>query len=63
MDLAKFETMDAIMLMSIVNLKLRDEFNGDLDELVKFFGIDRKALEDKLATADFTFLPEAKQFR
>ncbi|WED26021.1 DUF4250 domain-containing protein [Vibrio sp. DW001] len=63
MDLSKFESMDTIMLMSIINLKLRDDFNGDLNELVKFFDIDRKALETKLATAGFEFLTEAKQFR
>ncbi len=63
MDLSKFASMDTIMLMSIVNLKLRDDFNGDLDELVKFFDIDRSALEAKLATAGFEFLPQAKQFR
>lgn len=63
MDLSKFEEMDTIMLMSIVNLKLRDDFAGDLNELVKFFDIDRAALETKLATAGFEFLPEAKQFR
>ncbi|GLO61652.1 hypothetical protein MACH09_21600 [Vibrio sp. MACH09] len=63
MDLSNFASMDTIMLMSIVNLKLRDDFDGDLDELVKFFDIDRKALEEKLATAGFEFLPEAKQFR
>lgn len=63
MDLSKFESMDPIMLMSIVNLKLRDDFAGDLDELVKFFDIDRQALEEKLATAGFEFLPDAGQFR
>ncbi|WP_162046935.1 DUF4250 domain-containing protein [Vibrio taketomensis] len=63
MDLAKFASMDPIMLMSIVNLKLRDDFSGDLDELVKFFDIDRQDLEAKLATAGFEFLPEVGQFR
>ncbi len=63
MDLSQFESMDTVMLMSIVNLKLRDDFNGDLDELVKFFNIDRKALETKLASAGFEFIAEAKQFR
>ncbi len=63
MDLSKFASMDTVMLMSIVNLRLRDDFNGDLDELVKFFDIDRSALEAKLATAGFEFLPQAKQFR
>lgn len=63
MNLTNFQTMDTVMLMSIINLKLRDDFNGDLDELVKFFDIDRTALEAKLATGGFEFLPQAKQFR
>ncbi len=63
MNLANFETMDTVMLMSIVNMKLRDDFNGDLDKLAAYFDIDRAALEAKLATAGFDFLPEAGQFR
>ncbi|MGY6429039.1 DUF4250 domain-containing protein [Vibrio parahaemolyticus] len=63
MNLANFESMDSVMLMSIVNMKLRDDFGGDLDKLVAFFDINRAALEAKLATAGFDFLPEAGQFR
>lgn len=63
MNLANFKSMDTIMLMSIVNMKLRDDFGGDLDKLVAFFDIDRAALEAKLATAGFDFLPDAGQFR
>ncbi|MCQ9082961.1 DUF4250 domain-containing protein [Vibrio harveyi] len=63
MNLANFESMDPIMLMSIVNMKLRDDFGGDLDKLVAFFDIDRTALEAKLAKAGFDFLPDAGQFR
>ena len=63
MNLANFETMDPVMLMSIVNMKLRDDFSGDLDKLANFFDIDKAALEGRLATAGFEFLPEAKQFR
>ncbi|BDR12658.1 DUF4250 domain-containing protein [Vibrio sp. STUT-A11] len=63
MNLANFASMDPVMLMSIVNMKLRDDFGGDLDKLVAFFDIDRAALEAKLATAGFDFLPEAGQFR
>lgn len=63
MDLANFQSMDTIMLMSIINLKLRDDFAGDLNELVAFFDIDRAELEAKLATAGFEFLPEVGQFR
>lgn len=63
MNLANFETMDPVMLMSIVNMKLRDDFSGDLDQLVAYFDIDRAALEARLATAGFDYLPEAGQFR
>ncbi|KOO07120.1 DUF4250 domain-containing protein [Vibrio hepatarius] len=63
MNLANFESMDPVMLMSIVNMKLRDDFAGDLDKLANFFDIDKAALEAKLASAGFDFLPEAGQFR
>jgi hypothetical protein len=55
--------MDPVMLMSIVNMKLRDDFSGDLDKLAVFFDIDRAALEAKLAAAGFDYLPDAGQFR
>ncbi|MBE8576984.1 DUF4250 domain-containing protein [Vibrio sp. OPT18] len=63
MNLANFEKMDPVMLMSIVNMKLRDDFGGDLDRVVNFYEIDKAALISKLASAGFEFLPEAKQFR
>ncbi|ENO8416193.1 DUF4250 domain-containing protein [Vibrio mimicus] len=63
MNLANFATMDPIMLMSIINMKLRDDFGGDLDKLVSYFDIDRRALEAKLASAGFEFLPQVGQFR
>lgn len=63
MNIANFATMDPIMLMSIINMKLRDDFGGDLDKLVNDFDIDRSALEAKLASAGFEFLPQVGQFR
>jgi hypothetical protein len=63
MHLANFAAMDPVMLMSIVNMKLRDDFNGDLDELVRFFDIDKEALKARLATAGFEFVSETGQFR
>lgn len=63
MNLANFATMDPIMLISIINMKLRDDFGGDLDKLVNYFDIDRSALEAKLASAGFEFLPQVGQFR
>ena len=55
--------MDPVMLMSIVNMKLRDDFAGDLDRVVNFYEIDKDALIAKLASAGFEFIEEAKQFR
>ncbi|MGF1773921.1 DUF4250 domain-containing protein [Vibrio wakamikoensis] len=63
MNLANFETMDPVMLMSIVNMKLRDDFGGDLDKLVNYFDISKPALIEKLASVGFDFLEDAGQFR
>lgn len=63
MTLDNFATMDPIMLMSIVNMKLRDDFAGDLDKLCDNFAIDRQALETRLASAGFEYLPQVGQFR
>ncbi|WP_122035928.1 DUF4250 domain-containing protein [Aliivibrio sp. EL58] len=58
----KVATMDPIMLMSIVNMKIRDEF-GDLYCLVKFYELDQNVLVKRLSEAGFEYLEEAKQFR
>ncbi|MGF1715694.1 DUF4250 domain-containing protein [Photobacterium chitinilyticum] len=62
MDVKKFDTMDPVMLMSIVNMKIRDEF-GSLDSLVKYYDIDKDKLVARLANAGFDYLPDANQFR
>ncbi|WP_120513945.1 DUF4250 domain-containing protein [Photobacterium salinisoli] len=62
MNLKAFDTMDPVMLMSIVNMKIRDEF-GDLDALVRFYEIDKDKLIARLAAAGFDYLPDARQFR
>ncbi|CAM3598467.1 hypothetical protein VA7868_02217 [Vibrio aerogenes CECT 7868] len=63
MNLTKFATMDPVLLFSLVNTKLRDDFNGDLDQLAAFYEVDKEALIARLASAGFDFLPEAGQFR
>jgi hypothetical protein len=63
MDLAKFESMDVVMLMSIINMKLRDDFGGQLDQLVAYYDISRDELVEKLANGGFEYLPEVGQFR
>lgn len=50
------------MLMSIVNMKIRDEFE-DLDSLINYFEIDKEILINRLKQAGFDYLPEVKQFR
>ena len=63
MNLEKFEKMDPVMLMSIVNMKLRDECDGNLDDLVKTYAINRQALEEKLAVVGYNFIAQVGQFR
>ena len=53
MNLANFESMDPILLFSLINTKLRDDFAGDLDKLARYYDIDRSKLETKLAAAGF----------
>ncbi|OOF27699.1 DUF4250 domain-containing protein [Salinivibrio sp. IB872] len=62
MDLKNYASMDPVMLMSIINMKLRDEF-ASLEDLVRYYDIDRETLCTRLADAGFTYLEDAKQFR
>nr|WP_086939055.1 DUF4250 domain-containing protein [Thaumasiovibrio occultus] len=62
MDIRNYQNMDPIMLMSIINMKLRDEY-GDLDNLVKSMDLDKDALVAKLKAAGFDYLEDVKQFR
>ncbi len=50
-----------MILLSVVNTQLRDEFDN-LDDLCKFFNQDRSDLEEKLAAIDFTYDPEQNRF-
>lgn len=62
MYLENFEKIEPMMLMSIINMKLRNEFDGDLDDLAKTYAIDRHMLEEKLATSDVQFNPQLGKF-
>lgn len=52
---------DPVMLMSVINLKLRD-FYGSLDELCDDLNIDKEALCKKLGDAGFEYSEENKKF-
>lgn len=49
---------DAVMLMSMVNMKLRDQY-ASLDELCEDMHIDRSWLEEKLRLLDLN-TPKSK---
>ncbi|MGH1392045.1 MAG: DUF4250 domain-containing protein [Aeromonas jandaei] len=62
MDLKKFAAMDVNMLLSLINMQLRDRYD-DLEDLCKAQDLDQAALEARLASGDFHYQPEQKQFR
>lgn len=53
---------DPAMLMSWVNMKLRDDYDGDPDTLCDDLGLDRQELDRTLARAGFVFDPAAKKY-
>lgn len=52
---------DPVMLLSFVNLKLRD-FYSDLDAMCEDLDIDPKEITDKLAAIDYHYDAERNQF-
>ena len=55
------EKTDINILLSIVNMKLRDEFSG-LDDLSSFYDIKREELEKRLKDNGYTYSVSNKQF-
>lgn len=54
---------DPFMLMSLLNMKLRDGEFESLDDLLAFLGADKNEIERKLKEAGFEYIPEIRQFR
>ena len=52
---------DPILLLSVVNTKLRD-FYKDLDTLCVEMSIDKEVLTEKLADIDYEYDAETNQF-
>lgn len=52
---------DPFMLMSAVNMYLRDQYSS-LDELCDSLDLDRKELEEKLRAAGFEYSAEHNKF-
>lgn len=62
MEIKNYETMDPNMLLSIVNMKLRDEFNT-LDDLVKSNNIVKEKLEKRLDDIGYDYCEDLNQFK
>lgn len=54
---------DPFMLLSFINMKLRDGDYEDLKELCDSLGYDEEELMGKLRDAGFEYNPEQRQFR
>lgn len=52
---------DPIMLMSWLNMKLRDKY-ADLDSLCEDLELDRKDIEEKMERSGFSYSKENKRF-
>lgn len=53
---------DPIMLLSYVNLKLRDYY-GNLDDLCENEDVDKQTLLDKLSGIGYVYKEETNQFQ
>ena len=61
-DLTAIFPSDPVMLLSAVNMKLRDTY-ASLDEMCNDLDIDKNELIGKLKDAGFEYLPQVNQFR
>ena len=52
---------DPFMLLSYINTQLRD-FYPDLDQMCQALGLEKKELEDKLASIDYSYDKTTNQF-
>ena len=55
------EKTDVNILLSIINMKLRDEFS-DLDDLSAYYDIKREELEKRLESHGYEYSVSNKQF-
>lgn len=62
MSLENYSTMDPFILLSAVNMQLRDEYPS-LEELCKVHDINQDELVEKLKAAGFEYVKEINQFK
>lgn len=52
---------DPVMLLSLINTKLRD-FNSSLDDFCKEYNLDKEYITEKLSMIDYHYNEERNQF-
>ena len=57
-----FETQDIMLLYSLINMKLRDEFL-DLNDLINYYGVDKDWLLNKFSEAGYEYVESKNQFK
>ncbi len=62
MSLKNYLNMDVYMLLSAVNMQLRDEFES-VTSLCSYHEIDEAKLKERLQEAGFTYVAEQNQFK
>lgn len=61
MDLENYKTMDAFILLSIINLKLRDYYEN-LDSLCYDLDISKDCFSERLKSINYIYNKENNQF-
>lgn len=61
MDRETLMNMDPYMALSIVNMKLRDEFSS-LEDFLASFNIEKEKLEEKMKEIQYCYNKEINQF-
>lgn len=61
MNREKLLAMDPCMLLSLVNMKLRDEFSS-LKDLCAYYGMKNEELQEKLKKIDYEYSEKNNQF-
>lgn len=57
-----FETKDINMLLSMLNMKLRDEFSS-LSSLTSYYNVDKEALLEKMKANGYEYVEDNNQFK
>jgi hypothetical protein len=61
MDRERILAMDPYMLLSWINMKLRDQFSS-LDYLCEDFDVEKESIEEKLRGVGYSYNQERNQF-